>query len=329
MPNRTTFSLESARATVTRDPEVFAQQASSAFVPLRIERSGRGSFWAQLRSARAGGVTVSEVRAEPHRVVRRADARASAGGYKLSLLVSGRCLLAQDGREAVLGPGDLALYETSRPYVLELDRAFSMVVLMIPPGSAGFPAERADGLTAVSLGGERGVVDLARPFLTSLPEHLEEFCGAPGHRLACSTVELVAALIDERAGCDPDPRARLAERCKAYIEENLPCRDLGPATVAAAHHVSTRHLHALFHAQGLSVASWIRKRRLERCRRDLTDPMQIGSTVSAVAARWGFADIAHFSRAFRAEYGIAPSTLRAQALGPRGTRQSWQQPDSR
>jgi len=33
--------------------------------------------------------------------------------------------------------------------------------------------------------------------------------------------------------------------------------------------------------------------------------------VAAIAARWGFVDAAHFSRAFKTAFGISPSEYRA------------------
>ncbi|GAA2788117.1 hypothetical protein GCM10010470_23340 [Saccharopolyspora taberi] len=59
---------------------------------------------------------------------------------------------------------------------------------------------------------------------------------------------------------------------------------------------------------------WIRQRRLERCRRDLTNPHLRQRPVHAIAARWGFTDPAHFSRIFRAAYGLSPSDYRHNAF---------------
>jgi AraC-like DNA-binding protein len=56
------------------------------------------------------------------------------------------------------------------------------------------------------------------------------------------------------------------------------------------------------------VAALIRRRRLERCRIDLT---RSDRTVAAVAARWGFADPAYFSRLFKATYGYNPTALKS------------------
>ncbi|MFE4047964.1 helix-turn-helix domain-containing protein [Streptomyces sp. YIM B13518] len=80
--------------------------------------------------------------------------------------------------------------------------------------------------------------------------------------------------------------------------------------MAAAHQISTRSLYKLFQEEGLTVAAWVRERRLENCRRALADPALNSRPVHAIAARWGFADSAHFSRAFRAAYGMPPKEYR-------------------
>jgi AraC-like DNA-binding protein len=51
-----------------------------------------------------------------------------------------------------------------------------------------------------------------------------------------------------------------------------------------------------------------------RCRRDLLDPALRDRPVSAIAARWGITDPAHFSRLFRATYGVPPSEYRDLGL---------------
>ncbi|WP_157869187.1 helix-turn-helix domain-containing protein, partial [Streptomyces atriruber] len=88
---------------------------------------------------------------------------------------------------------------------------------------------------------------------------------------------------------------------------------------AAAHHISTRYLHRLFQDQGLTVSSWIRRLRLERCRRALANPTLAAVPVGAIAARWGFAQPAVFTRAFRAAYGLTPSEVRARTLMSNGS----------
>ncbi|MEU7472720.1 helix-turn-helix domain-containing protein [Streptomyces sp. NPDC044984] len=124
------------------------------------------------------------------------------------------------------------------------------------------------------------------------------------------TALLVRGLGDASAG----PAARrgdtLLVRVHAYVDRHLADVDLTPASVAAAHHVSLRYLQRLFEEQGAGVATWIRNRRLDRCRRDLADPRLAERPVRAVAARWGFTRPSDFSRAFRREYGLSPLEFR-------------------
>ena len=50
-------------------------------------------------------------------------------------------------------------------------------------------------------------------------------------------------------------------------------------------------------------------------RDDLADPVNAALPVSAVAAKWGLADSAHFSRVFRRAYGLPPGEFRRACLG--------------
>lgn len=95
-----------------------------------------------------------------------------------------------------------------------------------------------------------------------------------------------------------------------FIARRLPDPRLTPQTIADAHQISLRHLQKLFHAEGLTVAGWVRHQRLERCRHDLADPRLRDRSINAIATRWGFGDAAHFSRLFRAAYGLPPSDYR-------------------
>jgi AraC-like DNA-binding protein len=88
---------------------------------------------------------------------------------------------------------------------------------------------------------------------------------------------------------------------------------VGPA-VAAAHHVSVRYLQKLFEDEGATVTGWIRARRLEHCRRDHAAAEFAEVPACSIAARWGLVDAAHFSRLFKAAYGLPPGEYRVRAL---------------
>ncbi|MEA5367381.1 helix-turn-helix domain-containing protein [Amycolatopsis sp., V23-08] len=237
-------------------------------------------------------------------------------------------LMRQDGQCAEYGVGDLKLYDTSRPFGGEFapDVPTSQLLLLrFPRSLLPLPAKDLRQLTAVRIPGSSGVGALSSQFLLHLARHLHELDPADAARLSTLTVDvLMAALahaLDAQSTVPPGTRRRaLLARIHAFIRANLGDGDLAPETIAAAHHISLRYLHSLFHQDGHTVGGWIRRRRLEQCRRDLAEPRLSARPINAVAARWGFGSPAHFSQVFRGAYGLSPSEYRRQCAAETGKR---------
>jgi AraC-like DNA-binding protein len=154
-----------------------------------------------------------------------------------------------------------------------------------------------------------------------LRDGLDDHVPADLVRLSAALTDLLvvglAGLVDRRSAVSPEGyRRALLWRVRAFVEERLGDPDLSPAVVAAANGVSVRYLHRLFESEEATVAGWIRRRRLERCRRDLLDPALQGWSVRAIGARWGLIDAQHFSRVFRATYGLPPAEYRQAHCEP-------------
>lgn len=294
----------------------FRPLVSSSFVPLRITADGSESFCARLQSVNADDIVFTEVDAQPHLVERTPETIASggAGYYKVSLLLSGSSILVQDGRELVMRAGDLSIYDTSRPYSLLFGEQFRNLIMMFPKSRLELPIPVTEQLTAVSLSHEHpALAPVITAFLSQFPTLLQPLGSAVQAKLAHTGLDLVSTMISSILDQDRvgrDPRQILQQKIYQYIESNLASPDLAPGAIAAAHYISTRHLHALFREANTTVSTWIRERRLERCRADLLDPVLSDRTISTIAARWGFTDAAHFSRVFKSTYGLSPSEIR-------------------
>lgn len=311
-----TAPAESVSTLVARDIAEFRAAVSDSFVPLQVTSSGADRFRGVIRGAAVDEVHVTDLRATPHVVERTPEliARGDRPYFKLSLMLAGTGLLIQDGREAVVGPGDLAVYDTDRPYSLVFDEDFRTMVVMFPKHLLSLPPDLVGQLTAVRISGQEGLGGMVAPYLSQLASNLDQLAGATGARLAHSALDLVSTVFTSELGLDDsaaDPHRALMQRIRGHIDRHLASTELSPATIAAAHYISTRHLHGLFHEQGTTVSTWLRTRRLEQCRRDLIDPILAERPVAAIAARWGFVDAAHFSRAFKTAYGVSPSEYRA------------------
>jgi len=288
---------------------------SDSFVPLDV-RSEAEEFSGTLRARVLDELSIVEVTATGHQVLRTPAliARSERQYFKLNLQLSGHGILVQDNREATLRPGDIAVYDTNRPYTLAFEQDFRTLVLMFPHDALDLPVDSVAQLTAVRMAGDVGLGRMISPFMVQLVENLEALSGATGHRLAYNAVDLIATMFENELSIRRQPvpgtHADMLAGIRKYIEAELGDPELSPAGIAAAHFISTRHLHSVFHEADTTVSSWIRRRRLERCRRDLRDPILADRSVGAIAARWGFLDAAHFSRIFRGAFGEPPTAYR-------------------
>ena len=128
------------------------------------------------------------------------------------------------------------------------------------------------------------------------------------------SIELVRALVtthlDATGALSGSLHATAALRIQEYIRTHLGDVELTPARIAAAHHISVRHLYNILAEAEISLGDWIRTQRLEACRRDLRRPELRPLTIAAIARRWGFTDPSSFGRLFRNAYALSPSQWR-------------------
>jgi AraC-like DNA-binding protein len=239
----------------------------------------------------------------------------------LGLHTSGRGTLVRRGAAEECGPDDLFVCQGNESFVLDEAEDFAVHLVRIPRPTLGLTDRQARALSGRVPFADGPVVPLLRPLLRELTAGSGRSSTAD-LQLAGSFAELVALLAVEDT--DTGPRGReqdreaMVRRLRAYVDAHLWDRNLTPASVAAAQHISLRYLHRLFEGQGSTVGRWIQYRRLEEARRELARPGRGDITVAAVARRWGFASASHFSRSFRATYGMSPSDWRDGRIRPSG-----------
>jgi AraC-like DNA-binding protein len=316
MPNTLAESAHLVNTFVVHSFAEWRRLMSSRFVDLDVTTDRPDDFQARLRTRLYDGIGLSQIFAGSHLVDRPLSKIAphESKYFKMSLQLSGTGIIVQDGREATLLPGDMAIYDTGRPYSMAFEDTFESMVLIFPQELVNVPAEAIAQLTAVRLSADSAIGQIVSPFLRQLGGSLDHFNGHSGVRIAHNTLDLISTLLYTELDLDnaakQDTNFGLMSDIQIFIEQNLGHHELTPAAIAAHHYISTRRLHYLFQAEGTTVAAWIKTRRLERCRRDLQDPSLANETVTAIAQRWGFVEPAHFSRTFRAAFGLSPTDYR-------------------
>jgi AraC-like DNA-binding protein len=314
---RTTDFAETDRVEMWRDA------LSAAFVPFEVTAL-TNEFEGEIRGDMFGGIeigvfsSVSQITARTPRMISLSD----QDYYKLGVQLDGECVVRQDGRETALTPGDLTIYDCTRPFELIFGGSWRMLALMFPRPLLRLSPQSMADLTARRLPGSQGVGALTSALLVSLADHLEQIPQSSAEQLAGSILDLTATLLSAESGAHSAAvmdhyRHSLILRIKDFIEAHLGDPDLTPELIAAAHNISVRQLYKLFEAEGSAPARYLRERRLAHCGQDLRDSTQLHQPISALAARWGFDNFSHFSRMFKASFGESPRDYRRGSLAPR------------
>jgi AraC-like DNA-binding protein len=235
-------------------------------------------------------------------------ARSSEAYYGVLYLLRGREMVRQAGREIRLEPGELTLWDSTRPIDFAIAEPLHKITLLVPQALLDRTLPGAQDQVARVVSGRSGCGALFTSHLRALARERVPLPSASFPALLGVTLDLLGCAITPAASAAPPYQQALLARVRAFIVEHLPDPGLAPARIAAAHGISVRHLHRLFESTGSTVERWIWQERLLRCHQALLEPGR--DSISTIAFQWGFNDAAHFSRAFKRRFGVSPRQLR-------------------
>jgi AraC-like DNA-binding protein len=248
----------------------------------------------------------------------RHTSRARDDYFVLLLQLQGTTIQRQDGREVVLRPGDMTCNDTSRPFDLQLSDHFDQVIVHMPREMAVGALGLTHRLTSRICTQESPVGSLVSPFLQQLVAVIDQAPVTAVQQLAHIGGSLVLASLAEWAGAPADqhrwPGKALHHRAQVFIAAHAHEHTLSSLKVARALRISLRYLQELFREHGTTPSEYIWACRLQKARRDLSDPLMAAASISDIAMRAGFQSFAHFSRRFRAACGLSPREFRISAL---------------
>jgi len=233
------------------------------------------------------------------------------------LQLVGESLVAQGDRQAVVRPGELVIYDSTRPYVLTFPDGIRHHFFRIPLERLALPHDVIRRASALTLSPGHPVTDVAAAYLRRLASRPDLFTIPGAEALSEPSIDLMRAVITTHLGAaelGKDPlKATLPLRILEYARAHLHDPRLCAAQVAAAHHISERHLYNILGASGITLADWIRTQRLERCRNDIASTAFHVTPIASIARAWGFTDPSSFTRMFKNAYGMSPREWRHQS----------------
>lgn len=259
------------------------------------------------------GMQFARVEADPHEISGRYLDQPA--GIWLTLLIEGKARLAYEGEAVDLRPGDLAYGPTFADATLSFATPFRQLFVNVQRLTLNPRVFAPLSLRLGHLCGGSGINRVLSGMLRSVADVIDQVSPEDLRPVELSLTEfLIIALGGEKAvfglGGVAGARATRLHRICQGIESVLGNPGLTLRMVAERERVSKRYLQKLFTEAGNSFSHYVRTRRLDRCRADLISSLHAELSISEICFRWGFNGSAHFSRAFRKEYGVSPRDYR-------------------
>lgn len=258
---------------------------------------------------------------------------ADTGGHPMGLVAfsgSGEVIVGRD-QHRFTGSSEAFMAPADRPYAARI-RGVSAAWLQIPWSAVAQVAETHTGLPAADLrfesiepaskaagaGWARTVAFGCQQLISSRATEISPLIAQEMTWLTAAamleTFPNTAMTVDYARGPGWVPPAAV-RRAVAFIDAN-PERPITLDHIAAAAGITGRALQYGFRRHyDTTPTGYLRQVRLERAHHELAAAGPgAGSTVAAIARKWGWANPAHFAAAYRQHYGQPPShTLRARA----------------
>jgi AraC-like DNA-binding protein len=247
--------------------------------------------------------------------------------------LSGRSRIEIGGSERECDPGDICLFDLSRPLSAR-STDYQALTVVLPRPLFGANQGALDTLHGAVIRGSTPFGRMINDHLRALGVHATGFSAREASAAAEATAVLLGAAAlglpeDARVAQDPE-RTPLLLAIRRFIEAELSSPDLNAERLGRQFGVSRSALYRLFVPLG-GISGYVRQRRLARAYRELATGDGRFARISEVAYRWRFESPAHFAQAFRAEFGCAPRDVRAQVMAemaasapnPQARTESW------
>ena len=246
--------------------------------------------------------------------------RANDSFFGIILMLEGGQRLVQDNHEVDLEPGDISVWDATRPAQFSSTGTVRQISLLVPQKKLKLYASCIEDVCAQRINGRSGLGLLLASHLQALSVVLstpEE--GGVQASAEAATLDLVSAAIrpDKAGDYKSSIHKTMLRRIQTYIVDNLRNPDLSPSLIAKFFRISPRYLHKVFEASEYTVSEWILQRRLLACQSSLKDPALNHMTITEIAFNWGFSSAPYFSRVYRQNFGMTPSSARSLQDGLR------------
>jgi AraC-like DNA-binding protein len=269
-----------------------------------------------LAACDAGNLQVFHLSATAHRL--RLEHQEGRPVWVVGIIQRvGTAILEQGGASPALLPERMVLLSSAAPFEVEfaVEQTACQTWLLLP-------AETLHGICPdLALETPRMVhcaglhVEILKAAADLLQQEPDTRLLKAGQHVANAVAHLLAAAVAAQGQPNEPTRTSLAKyhlsRIKQFVLANLQDPELTVRTVSERLKISPSHIHRIFGSEHQTFGEWLWDQRLAACREALEKSADTGLSISQIAFGHGFSNSSHFSRTFKARFGMSPSEARA------------------
>ena len=270
-----------------------------------------GEFEASLRQRTLGNLCLNFVRALPQRVHTPTRPRSGPQSrFALVYLRSGLLRIDHCARSIELRPGECVIIDGNEACEVITCSESESLNIAVSANWAQQWLTRPESEVAKAFVPD---VPAARPLLGLLDLFSDGDAQMPfGDTMLLNQLGgALAIAVGNGEVVGTNHSARLLNRMKQAIAARYYDADYCPQIAADEAGISRRYLVSLFANAGTTFNTELMRIRLERSAQMMLEPRFASLSVMEISLRCGFSDASHFSKRFRAKYGISPACYRA------------------
>ncbi|MBL1267555.1 MAG: helix-turn-helix domain-containing protein [Halomonas sp.] len=291
---------------VGKTPENIRRLERTSISPLYNE-----PFNGQLEYGSLGDLQFCRMVCSPHHFSRRINKVVYRDGYAglLVLQMGGVSQVEQSGQSSSFAPGDLFFLDCSKSFTVISTKHCEYLMILFENLATSFSMPKD-----IRINNRKGLGRMLHNLIVDAYSQYPLLNEVASSYLGKSIFFLLQNTVENKTKEDEieyNPRLLKKNWIKDFVDKNLSSHELSVDRIAQIAKCSTRTLHRTFEDDSeCSLSEYIWQRRLSRCAEDLRNPDSIGLKISEISCKWGFTCSAHFSRAFKASYGVSPRVFR-------------------